>query len=375
LQEIKKILFLAEGQIGDSICLTPALRAVKESLPNSHTTILLFHRRKYIGSDYTGNPYIETSNFEGTAEVFKGNPFVDEVLELDRKAMRQLRGIKRLMAEYNCVKYLRRQMYDAVICTFPQNRFVIWSFFAGIKKRIGEKGQQFETLLTSRPEIKRSDSGVLNYFCDLLKPLGITSNNKNTFYSVPDKFTDAAKNKLNELNISAEKKLLIIHPGASDKDRQLPVKKMADFINLLQEKNEIEVLIVYSEYDEEYIKDLKILLPKNLNCVKTEKIAELAALLKLSDAALVHNSGPRHLAAAVGTKTVGLLEKYDDIMWKIYDDESHHAIVQSIRECKTCNKGKCFGFIPKGEKFGANCMHDIETEDVFHTVERVINNP
>lgn len=375
MQEIKKILFLAESQIGDSICLTPALRAVKESLPNAHTTILLFHRRKYIGSETKGNPYIETSNFEGTAEVFKGNPFVDEVLELDRKAMRQLRGIKRLKAEYNCVKYLRRQKYDAVICTFPQNRFVIWSFFAGIKKRIGEKGQQFETLLTGRPAIKRSHSGVLNYFCDLLKPLGIIAKNKNTFYFIPDEALETAKNNLKELNISAEKKLLIIHPGASDKDRQFPVKKMADVILMVKGKNEIEVLIIYSEYDEEYIKELNILLPENINCVKTEKIGELAALLKLSDAALVHNSGPRHLAAAVGTKTVGLLEKYDDIMWKIYDDESHHAIVQSKKDCITCKDGKCYGYIPKNEKYGANCMHDIETEDVFHTVERVINNP
>jgi ADP-heptose:LPS heptosyltransferase len=375
LQEIKKILFLAEGQIGDSICLTPAIRAVKESLPNSHTTILLFHRRKYIGSDSQGNPYIETSNFEGTSEVFKGNPFVDEVLELDRKAMRALSGFKRVKAEYNCVKYLRRQKYDAVICTFPQNRFVIWSFFAGIKKRIGEKGQQFETLLTGRPKIKRSDSGVLNYFCDLLKPLGITAKDKNTFYSIPGKFEDDAKNKLKELNISAEKKLLIIHPGASDKDRQLPVRKMADLINMISGKKDIEVLITYSEYDEEYITELKVLLPEKLKCVKTEKIAELAGFLKLSDAALVHNSGPRHLAAAIGTKTIGLLEKYDDIMWKIYEDDTRHAIVQSKKDCVTCNGGKCFGFIPKGEKFGANCMHDIETEDVFRTVERVINNP
>ncbi len=366
--------------MGDSICLTPALKAVKESLPHSHTTILLFHRRRYTGkiingSTITGNTFIEKSNFDGTAEVFKDNPFVDEVLELDRKAMRALRGFKRFSAERNCIKYLRKQKYDAVICTFPQNRFVIWSFFSGIKIRIGEKGQQFESLLTDKPKIKRSDKGVLNYFCDLLKPLGITAKDKSTYFNIPMESVENAKKILKGLDISEEKKLLIIHPGASDKDRQWTPQKFAELIKDIQLNNSIETLIVYSQYDEEFFMELNELLQNKIKSVKTGKISDLAGLLKFADAAVVHNSGPRHLAAAVCTKTIGLLEKYDDKMWKIYDDESKHAIVQSAKVCQTCNEGKCLGFIPKGEKYGAKCMHDIEVKEVHSLVERIINNP
>ncbi len=366
--------------MGDSICLTPALKAVKESLPQSHTTILLFHRRKYTGNNLLvsavpGNTSIEKSSYEGTAEVFKYNLFVDEVLELDRKAIRALKGFKRLSAEKNCIKYIRKQKYDAVICTFPQNRFVLWSFFAGIKIRIGEKDQQFESLLTDKPKIKRSDVGVLNYFCDLLKPLGITAKDKNTYFSIPKESVENAKNILKELNLSGEKKLLIIHPGASDKDRQWTPQKFAELIKDIQVNNSIEILIAYSEYDEEFFRELNEFFQNKLISVKTEKISDLAGLLKFADAAVAHNSGPRHLAAAVGTKTVGLLEKYDDKMWKIYDDESKHAIVQSAKVCTTCNKGKCLGFIPEGEKYGAYCMHDIEVKEVHSLVERIINNP
>ncbi len=361
--------------MGDSIVLTPALKSAKESLPGVNITILLFHRRKYINNSSTGNPYIELTNYSGTAEIFKDNPNADTVLELDRRAMRSLKGFARLKAEWNCIKYLRKQKYDAVISTFPQNRFVIWSFFAGIKKRIGEKGQQFEFLLTDKPAIKRSDSGVLNYFCDLLKPLGVTTKSKDTYYHIPDEDIVNAEKILHQLNINRDKKLLIIHPGASDKDRQLPPVMMADLVNLLKAKNELQILFAYSEYDEEYMISLQEIYKDKLSVVKTDTISGLAGILKTADAALVHNSGPRHLAAAIGVKTIGLLEKYDDIMWKIYENDNFHGIVQSKKICSLCSNGKCGGFIPDNAKFGANCMHDIDINEIYSSIVRIINNP
>lgn len=375
MQEIKKILFLAEGQMGDSIVLTPALRAAKESLPGVKITILLFHRRKYINNNFDVTPYIEKSKFEGTAEVFRENPDVDELLELDRKAMRHLKGLERLKAEWKCVKYLRALKFDTAISTFPQNRFVLWSFFAGIKRRIGEKDQPFDYLLTDKPDIKRSDSGVLNYFCGLLKPLGIHAEDKKTYYRIPQECTQAAEKTIAALNFDKTKKLLIVHPGASDKDRQIPPEKLTEVLFKIQENKMYNVLIAYSEYDEDYISSFKKNYSGNVSYFKTKTIGELAAILKHGDAALLHNSGPRHLAAAIGLKTVGLLEKYDDIMWKIYNDESIHSVVQSNTNCDACSAGKCRGIIPAGAVFGAKCMHDIPSVEIYSSIERIINNP
>jgi len=375
LQEIKKILFLAEGQMGDSIVLTPALRAAKRSLPGAKVTILLFHRRKYINVNEPVTPYIEKSKFEGTAEVFRGNPDVDELLELDRKAMRSLRGFARLKAEWNCIRYLRKLKFDAAISTFPQNRFILWSFFAGIKRRIGERHQPFDYLLTDKPAIKRSDSGVLNYFCGLLKPFGITSQDRKTHYLIPPENLQTAEKLISDLKFDKEKKLLIIHPGASDKDRQIPPEKLAGVLLQMEKSRSYNLLLTYSEYDEEYVNAFRKIYTGYINYIQTVTIGQLAAILKQGDAALVHNSGPRHLAAAVGVKTVGLLEKYDDIMWKIYENEDFHAIVQSAVECSACSAGKCRGVIPQGAVYGAKCMHDISAEAIYSSIERIINNP
>lgn len=375
MQEIKKILFLAEGQMGDSIVLTPALKAAKASIPGVKITILLFHRRKYINKNEPETPYIEKSKYEGTAEIFRFNNDVDELLELDRRAIRSLKGLSRLKAEWKCIRYLREQNFDAAISTFPQNRFILWSFFAGIKKRIGENGQPFDYLLTDKPRIKRSDSGVLNYFCGLLKPLGISAQEKKTIYNIPGEVIAEAEKTISGFKFKSNKKLLIIHPGASDKDRQIPPEKLAEVVTKIQQNKKYNIVIIYSEYDEEYVSSFKKLYSSSICYFKTITIAELAALLKYGDAALVHNSGPRHLAAAIGVKTVGLLEKYDDIMWKIYEDENNHAIVQSGSDCGYCSEGKCRGTIPNGAVWGAKCMHDIYSEEIYSSIERIINNP
>lgn len=372
MPEVRKILFIAEGQLGDSIVLTPALRALKEKINGAHVSVLLLHRRKYADAKIPDKVEIGKSPFSGTAEVFLNNPYVDEVLELDRKALRSLKGFTRLGAEWRCIKFLQKQKYDAVVCTFPQNRFVIWSFLAGIKKRIGQKRQQFSCLLSDKPDIKRSDSGVLKYFCDLLKPLDVSCSSFETIYNIPSEAGDRANSFFHEKGVESAKKIIAIHPGAGDRDRQWPPKYYSELINELAKQPSYQVLLCYSEYDIQFVDELKRALLKPVAEVQTKTIADLAAIFKKCDLAIVHNSGPRHLAAAVGTKTLALLEKYDDIMWKIYDAESMHAIIQS-NDCDSCNQNKCFGIIPKGEKYGAKCMHNIEVKDVYSRIESLLN--
>lgn len=372
MPELRKILFIAEGQLGDSIVLTPALRALKEKISGAHVSVLLLHRRKYEDADIPGKVEIKKSRFTGTAEVFLNNPYVDEVLELDRRALRLLKGFTRLRTEWKCIKFLRKQKYDAVVCTFPQNRFVIWSFLAGIKKRIGEKRQEFSYLLTDKPGIRRGDSGVLKYFCGLLKPLNISCSSYETIYNIPSESGDRANFLFHEKGISVGKKIIAIHPGAGDRDRQWPPKYYAELINELSKQPSYRVLLCYSEYDIHFADELKRALSQPVFEVQTKTIADLAAIFKKCSLAILHNSGPRHLAAAVGTKTLALLEKYDGIMWKIYDDESKNAVIQS-NVCDLCKESKCLGIIPEGEKYGAKCMHNIEVKSVYSAIESMLN--
>jgi len=373
-----KILFLAEGQLGDSIVLGPALKAMKMKYPECETSILLMHRRRY-HKDHEKNgsdlPLIEKSNYAGTAEVFLDHPYADNILELDRKALRKLKGLKRLKAEMNCIKYIRKQKFNAAVCTFPQERFITWSFFAGIKKRIGEKNQKMSWLLTDKPDISRKDGGVLKYFCDLLSPLGVKCASYDTYYEIPEKSKEFAHAFFTEHGLKNNGNIIAIHPGASSKGRQMPPVFYTQLINRLIENGYDNIILCYSEYDIKYIMEVNKGLIKTPLEVHTKHISELAAIFKLCKIAVVHNSGPRHLAAAVGINTLAILQDYDDIMWKIYYNDPKHEIIQANSPCENCSSaGQCYGYIPAGDKYGARCMNSINPEDVYSRVVSLLNN-
>lgn len=373
-----KILFLAEGQLGDSIVLGPALKALKMKYPDCDISILLMHRRRYLkdheknGSDV---PLIEKSNYAGTAEVFHHHPFANNIFELDRKALRKLKGFKRFKAELNCIKFLRKQKFTAAVCTFPQERFITWSFFAGIKKRIGEKNQKMSWLLTDKPDISRKDGGVLKYFCDLLVPLGVECSSYETYYEIPERSQEFAHVFFKENGLEQKNNIIAIHPGASSKGRQMPPVFYTQFINMLMESGYENIILCYSEYDVKYINEVNVGLKRRPLEVHTKHISELAAIFKLCKIAVVHNSGPRHLGAAVGIKTIALLQDYDDVMWKIYHNDPRHEIIQANSPCENCSRaGQCYGYIPVGDKYGAKCINSIKAEDVYSRVVSLLNN-
>ena len=123
----RRILFLAEGQLGDLLLLTPALRATKTTFPESHLTVLTVQRRRYSARDEPGDDVIVRSPRGGTSVVVSESLHVDEVVEVDRALLRSLSGVARVRAEWKIVRYLRKAQFDTVVCTFPQDRFLLWS--------------------------------------------------------------------------------------------------------------------------------------------------------------------------------------------------------------------------------------------------------
>lgn len=205
MQGNEKILFLAEGQMGDLILLTPALHALKKKFPDCRITVLLMHRRYYSAQTEPG-PEIFHTRFETTSQVLLNNPDVDEILELNRNALKKLKGFKRLAAELKCIRQIRKMKFDSAVCTFPQSRLIIWSFLAGIKKRIGQKRQPIARLLTDKPDIEAKGNGVLNYYNNLLTPFGIKECSVKThYYITKEEKTEAKLKVFNSGSVIAKK--------------------------------------------------------------------------------------------------------------------------------------------------------------------------
>jgi heptosyltransferase-2 len=114
LDEVKQILAIDMGGIGDIILFTPALKALKERLPGVRITLL------------TGEPL--------AAEPVMGSGLIDEVIMFDR---RKRHG---LYEKVRFVMAMRAKRFDLAIVSTGTNAFKgsLFARLAGIPHRVGE---------------------------------------------------------------------------------------------------------------------------------------------------------------------------------------------------------------------------------------------
>jgi lipopolysaccharide heptosyltransferase II len=102
-----------------------------------------------------------------------------------------------------------------------------------------------------------------------------------------------------------------------------------------------------------------------INLVGKTSLAELTAVLKLAAAAIGPDSGPGHLAAAVGTPYVALFGPTSPKRTAPYGCE--HLVVQANLNCIPCYKKQC----PEHTK---QCMHAIGADDIMEKLSVALSS-
>jgi ADP-heptose:LPS heptosyltransferase len=371
-----RILFIAEGQLGDLLLLTPALRAAKELSPRSLISVLVLERRS--GDTSKPNPFQDliATAAERESSVLSTNKNVDELLVLNRRALRSLHGLARVKAELSIVRALRKKKFDAVVCTFPEDRFAAWAFASGAAIRIGQRKQGLQRLLTHTPDIVKSDNGVLAYYCALVQCLGASVPTQQTEYSVLDSARIWADDVLRSRNVSAERPLVAVHPGASADFRIWPPENFSAVMEHLSTEDGATILLLGGSMDEPILSAIKRQLRVRFVEVDTEgNVGNLAAILQRCALCISHDSGPRHLAIAVGIPSLALFRQHDEILreWSIYDESESIAILRGDTRCPICLPGVCSDKTPVGERFGSHCLRLITVENVIRKAEAMLS--
>ena len=367
------ILFIAEGQLGDLLLLTPAIRAAKRSFPTAVVSVLIVERR---GDPFPGmgpahpvsDPLPRSAN-----NPLATDPDVDRLFVLSRPMLRSLNGLARVRAELSVIRWLRSQRFGTAICTFPQDRFFFWAFLSGAHVRVGEGGRGVSLLLTHRITQRKSDAGVLAYYCALAEAAGARVFSRKTIYEVPEDAERWAEEVWRARGLAPKGTVVAIHPGASGAYRVWPPEYYASLIDFLQQEKQCQVILCGGQLDREVVEDVRSLcrIPPHVIMINGG-VSHLGALLRRCSLCVSNNSGPRHLAVAVGTPSLAIIPRFDDREWKIYDDEQTAGTVQSAGPCPACPPDSCRNTIPAGEQYGSYCMRAISVEDVIARVASLL---
>ncbi len=368
---MRRIVFFCEGQLGDLLILTPAVRAVRQSFPDVHITTIILQRRKYDQS-VSSKSIWHTAGLGGTSGVMLGNQNVDRVIEIDRSLLRRRHGIARLLTEIKIIRQLRELAPDACVCTFPQDRFAIWGFLSGAHIRVGQARQKFAWLLTHKPDLSRADLGVRDYYLGLVASIGAETGNRITEFIISSEAHAWASERIKGFSLTGEAKLVAIHPGASGPYKVWPPEFFAELIDRLQNGSGWQVVLCGTEFDREIITAIK----RHLNSpvyeiTFDEDVSRFAAILFRCRLSITNDSGPRHLSVAVGTPSLAFMMKDQEREWKIYEDPAKSLVLQVKGECSVCHSGPCKHLIPEGHLYGAYCLRSIAVEDVLAQIEKL----
>ena len=368
------VLFVAEGQLGDLLLLTPALRAMKESFPSASITVLIVERRSN-DREWLPNEVLWQVH-DQSATVLSTNPSIHQLFRLNRTLLTSKHGIARLRAEVEVIRFLRKQEFDMVVCTFPEDRFALWAFASGAHVRIGEREQGLSWLLTHRPEIRKRDRGVLQYYCDLVRTAGAQIESDRTEYVVPDSSKQWADDFLQGHGLEAATRLVVVHPGATGNYKIWPAERFASLIDTLQSDTKASVVLCHGSHDIPIVERIRDKLKTSAVQADTgSNIGHLAAILKRSALCISNDSGPRHLAVAVGTPSLALFRQFHEREWGVYEGGSNCTILQGGDPCPSCPIGACLDRIPEGEAFGSFCLRMVTVEHAFLQAMKMLDFP
>lgn len=354
---MKKILIVRSDRIGDVVLTTPIIKIIRDHYPQSHIAFL------------TGPK---------TIDLVEGNPYLNEVIIYDKYRLHK-DFFKTILFSFA----LKKKKFDVALIFNPSKRAHWICWLANIPVRIGYS-RKSGFLLTHRFKDKKGEGLQSESFYneELLSVLGIPMRYSTELF-VPDLdfrqngscrrntplFSQAAKSGVPVsappiLSKFKDETFLVINPSASCPSKKWPAQNFALLCNLIFEKLNLHIVLIGNDEDCKKVQDLSRaplnVLSENL------KLNELASLFKKTCLHISGDTGPMHIASAVGTPVISIfgrnLPGLGPKRWAPL--KGNNSYVQKNIGCNPCLAHDCH--------LDFDCLKTIKVEDIFKSVRNYV---
>lgn len=271
-----RLLFVLSGLLGDSVMSQPAIAAARELWPEARITVLgKTHNR----------------------ELLKADPNIDEfyVCDADPFSLRRSAEIGELKS------WLAGQGFDAAMILLG-DQFAHLLARAGIPVRVGVKGTILERCLTHAYEIGSPREWGTRERLNCLRVLGAEVAARLPKLYVDGEAAETAESKLKDLGLSPSERYIAFHPFGSTSRQWWPLKNVSEFLRQAESQTGMRVVLLGGK--ETRVADI------GTNAMIDTRgrltIPELLAVINGSELVVTTDSGPFHIAGALGKQTLGL---------------------------------------------------------------------
>ncbi|HEY64611.1 MAG TPA: glycosyltransferase family 9 protein [Caldilineae bacterium] len=347
-----RILVIRPDHIGDVLFITPALARLRERYPSAHITAMVGPWARPI---LAFNPDIDalwTCPFPGFTRQSKKSPWQPYCL------------LRRYAA------LLRASNFDAAIILRDDHWWgALLAAWASIPFRIGYDVPEVRPFLTKiRAESSQAHEVVRNLH--LIDP-DLHPITPDTW---PLRFTPTATDSIwaDDLLRSIDatsSPLVVIHPGSGAPVKAWRVSAWARVADALIDRHQVRILITGGKHEQDLAQAVADAMkgPSVVLAGQTT-LGQLAALMGRCALALGPDSGPLHLAVAMGTPTVHLFGPADPRRFGPWGDPQCHRVITSDWACAPCGRLDH----SEDELPLHGCVRDIPEEAVLETASELL---
>lgn len=346
----ENVLCVRLDSIGDVLMTTPAIRAIKESRPGRRITL------------FTSPAGVEVASLV---------PEIDDVIVYDAPWMKATAPRINSQPEFEMVEKLRRSGFDAAVIftVFSQNPLpsAFLCYLADIPLRLAHCHENPYQLLTNWVLDPEPSCGVRHEVrrqLDLVATIGYQTNNERMSLRVPADAHHRVSHLMSELGIDLERPWVVIHSGATATSRRYPPEGFAEVARRLVLDANFQVIFTGTEQERELVAGIQATMnTDSYSLVGCLDLAELAALIDMAPLLISNNTGPVHIAAAVGTPVVDLyaLTNPQHTPWGVPNRVLFHDV-----PCKFCYKSIC----PEGHY---HCLRLVTPDEIFRAACELVD--
>lgn len=307
--DLKSVLFIRRDNIGDLVCTTPAIRALRLKYPAAHIGVLV-------------NSY--------NAGVLDGNPDVDEVFVYE-KGKHSVKGRLRVALEnLSLMRRIRQRGFEAAIgCSYAyQKRLARYTFLTGAPKRIGFGP---EGMVLSRfsynctVAVPASPVHEVEAMMALLRPLGVTDPPPPLFMRPDPVEVERVRRLMGIKETGQGRGPVVLHISSRRPKNRWPKERFKELGERIGSELGLKIMLLWSPGsasnplhpgDDEDAAWIASSMRSEPLAYRTTNLGELAAAMSLGSLVVCLDGGAMHIAAALAKPVMTVWGSTEQKRWR-----------------------------------------------------------
>jgi heptosyltransferase-2 len=333
--EPEKILIRGPNWVGDAVLAIPAIRAVRERFPSAEITLMV-------------RPWV--------AGLFTSASYVDNVWSEEKP--------QGLSAWTHIMKQLRARKFDLALLLPNSFESALMMFLGRIPKRVGYATDGRRWMLTNCIKPGNKQQHQVHYYLDLVKVLSASVTRPSIEIEATAEERSMARRLLATEGIPARAGFLVLNPGAAyGSAKRWHEDRFASVADELARDFGMHVVLIGSKNEQPIAEQIRRSIGAR-SAVLTGKttLETLIGVLAESSLMITNDSGPMHIAAALGVPTVAVFGSTDDRVTAPYGPRTR--VVKHAVDCSPCLLREC--------PIDHRCMNRVSVEDVCRAARELI---